>query len=489
MSRPKVLLTGIALACLSAITLAQTPGVDVPPLPGPAAAITVPPIEEFRLPNGVRVVLAARHDVPLVSALLRVEVGSLADPAPRAGLAGITATLLTKGVRRAGKTLDATQIAREAEALGSSLTASAGWDSSLLGLTVSTPKLDAAVGLLVDLLRAPTFPAEELERTRAQALDALKLAQSNPTQVAQDVARRVFWGASAYGASSTAQTLARIKREDVVALHRLWVRPETTTLILAGDLKLDEARALAERALGQWPSNRMVLPRMSATPAQPLDSALVLVNLPGAGQAGVAVAAPFVPQDQVQARRIGSVANAVLGVGYSARLNQEVRIKRGLSYGAGSSAASHRVGGLVLAQAQTNNPTAAQVVELMRAEMTGLATRPPDATELAARQAALVGGFARSLESTAGLASVVAGQMDRGRPLAELNSTVPELLAVTAPQVGEFAARHWAAPALRTVVVGDLKAAGEGLRGLDAKALVVEMGQLDLAAPGLLRGR
>jgi len=489
MNGPKFLLSGLALACLSAAALAQTPGVDEPPLPGPAAAITVPAIEEFRLPNGVRVVLAARHDVPLVSALLRVEVGSLADPAPRAGLAGITATLLTKGARRAGKTLDATQIAREAEALGSSLLASAGWESSLLGLTVSTPKLEAAVGLLVDLLRAPTFPAEELERTRAQALDALKLAQSNPTQVAQAVARRVYWGASAYGASSTAQTLARIKREDVVALHRLWVRPKTTTLILAGDLKLDEARALAERALGQWPSNRMALPRMSATPAQTLDSTLVLVNLPGAGQAGVAVAAPFVPQDQVQARRIGSVANAVLGVGYSARLNQEVRIKRGLSYGAGSSAASNRVGGLVLAQAQTNNPTAAQVVELMRSEMTGLATRPPDAAELAARQAALVGGFARSLESTAGLASVVAGQMDRGRPLAELNNTVPELLAVTGSQVGAFAATHWATPALRTVVVGDLKAAGEALLKLDAKALVIAMDQLDLAAPGLVRGK
>jgi len=489
MSSPKNLFSGLVLACVSALAQAQTPGVDVPPLPGPAAAVTVPAIEEFRLPNGVRVVLAARHDVPLVSALLRVEVGSLADPAPRAGLAGLTATLLTKGARRAGKTLDATQIAREAEALGSSLTASAGWDSSLLGLTVSTPKLDAAVGLLVDLLRAPTFPAAELERTRAQALDALKLAQSNPTQVAQDVARRVFWGSSAYGASSTAQTLARIQREDVVALHRLWVRPETTTLILAGDLKLDEARALAERTLGQWPSNRMALPSLSATPAEALDSALVLVNLPGAGQAGVAVAAPFVPQDQVQARRIGSVANAVLGVGYSARLNQEVRIKRGLSYGAGSSAASNRVGGLVLAQAQTNNPTAAQVVELMRAEMTGLATRAPDAAELAARQAALVGGFARSLESTVGLASVVASQIDRGRPLAELNNTVPELLAVTAAQVGAFAGTYWSAPALRTVVVADLKAAGETLRQLDAKALVIGMDQLDLASTGLVRGK
>lgn len=221
MNKPWLSALGLSL-CVSAAVWAQTPGVDRPPAPGPAVAITVPPFEEFRLSNGVRVVLAERHDVPLVSAMLRVGVGSVADPADRAGLVGISATLLTKGAMRGGKMQDATQIARAADALGGSLVASAGWDSVLLGMTVSSPKLDAAVSLLADLLRAPTFPAAELERTRAQALDALKLSLSDPLLVAQNVARRVYWGASAYGASSTPQTLARIRRSDVLALHRRW---------------------------------------------------------------------------------------------------------------------------------------------------------------------------------------------------------------------------------------------------------------------------
>lgn len=488
MNKPWRSALGLSL-CLSAAVWAQTPGVDSPPEPGPAVAITVPPFEEFRLSNGVRVVLAERHDVPLVSAMLRVGVGRVADPADRAGLAGITATLLTKGAKRDGKIQDATQIARAAEALGGLLLVSAGWDSALLGLTVSSPKLDAAVSLLADLLRAPTFPAAELERTRAQALDALKLSLSDPLLVAQKVARRVYWGASAYGASSTAQTLARIHRSDVLALHRRWVRPDTTTLILAGDLNLAQARLLAERTLGQWPSRGDSLPALHAAPAKPLDRGLVLVNMKGAGQSGVALIAPFVAQDQVPASRVGAVANTVLGGGYSARLNEEVRVKRGLSYGASSATSSHQIGGTLLAKTQTNNPTAAQVVELMRAEIKGLVSRPTDAGELAARKAALVGDFARSLESTAGLAAVVARQIDRGRPLVELNNTVPELLAVSAGQVSDFAAEHWGAATQRTVVVGDLKLAGEALLRLDPQALVIEESQLDLAAPGLVRGK
>lgn len=468
---------------------AQTPGVDMPPEPGPATAIALPALHEFSLPNGVRVVLAERHAVPLVSAMLRVAVGSSADPAERAGLVSISATLLTKGARHGGKLLDASQIAREAEALGGSLSASAGSDSTLLGMTVSTPKLDAALDLLADLLRSPSFPSAELARTKAQALDTLKLNQSDPMALAQDVARRVYWGSSAYGASSTPQTLARIRRADVLALHRTWVRPDTTTLILAGDLDVAQARSLAEHSLGRWTPPRSAAPQAAVKPASPLYSSLVLVDMPGAGQSGVVVIAPFVAQDQVQAARVGAVANAVLGGGYSSRLNQEVRVKRGLSYGAGSGTSMHAVGGSMQGQAQTNNSSAAQVVELMRSEIGGLAARPPDAAELDARKANLVGNFARSLESTVGLATVVARQIDRSRPLNELNSTVPELLKVSSAQVGDFAAQHWRTSLLRSVVVGDLQAAGDALRKLEAKALVIDIKQLDLASPTLVRGK
>ena len=146
------------------------------------------------------------------------------------------------------------------------------------------------------------------------------------------------------------------------------------------------------------------------------------------------------------------------------------------------------MGGVLTAATQTNHPTAAQVAQLLQGEITGLARNPPASDELAARQATLVGNFGRQIETTAGLAQVAIDQIERGRPLEELQRLVPEVLAVTAGQVQAFAARHWTAASLRTVVVGDLSAAGDSLRSLDPKALVLESAQLDLESPRLVPG-
>jgi zinc protease len=162
-----------------------------------------------------------------------------------------------------------------------------------------------------------------------------------------------------------------------------------------------------------------------------------------------------------------------------------VRIKRGLSYGAFSSAEAFAGGGMVSAQTQTNHPTAAQVLQLLRGEITRLADAPPAADELAARQATLIGSFGRRLETTAGLSALVVGQLVNGRPLADLAAHVPEIAAVTPAQVQAFARTHWAASALRAVVVGDLAAAGDSLAALAPQALRLTMAELDLERAGL----
>ena len=121
-----------------------------------------------------------------------------------------------------------------------------------------------------------------------------------------------------------------------------------------------------------------------------------------------------------------------------------------------------------------------------------LADAPPAADELAARQATLVGGFGRRLETTAGLAGVLASQWAAGRPLADLANHVPQLLAVTPAQVQDFARRHWQAGALRSVVVGDLSATGVALAASVSSgpgALRLRMADVDFEQPGLRKPR
>jgi len=478
---------------------AAVPGDDAPPAAQPPRPLALPSLQQQVLANGLTVVSAPRHGAPLVSLSLLVRAGAEADPSGRAGSAAMTAALLGKGALRQGRVVSATELARQAEALGGALESGSGWRASSLTMTVTTPRADAALALMADVLRHPLLASDELERARAQTLDGLKLAMGDPAQVAALVLRRAYWGDTTYGTVAPPAAVQRIRRADVLQFHARWYRPERTVLIVAGDLTPEQAGAMAQRLLGDW---RVSTPAPAAPPAArsaSIAAPLVLIDMPGSGQSGVAVAAPFIASDLAdlaangaaggQQRRIALVANAVLGGGYSARLNQEIRIKRGLSYGAGSTAEAHPGAGMFSASAQTNHPTAAQVLQILRDEVTGLADHPPGADELAARQATLVGSFARRLETNSGLASLVQAQLIQGRPLDELDRYAQDVLAVTPQQVSDFARAHWSAGRLRAVIAGDLGAAGDSLKTLGDGTLRLTMTELDLEQPGLRRRR
>jgi zinc protease len=473
-----------AVAVLSGAAIAATPGVDSPPAAQPPRPLVIPPLVEHTLANGLTVVVASRRELPLVSLSLTVRAGPEADPADRAGLAEMTAALLSMGVDRQGKPVSATQIAREADALGGSLATSSSWRSSGAAITVTTPRLDAAMSLLADVVRRPTFASAEVERMRSQTQDGLRVRLSSPGDIAAMVARRGFWGASPYGASATAASLARLSRADVQRFHQQWYRSDRALLVIAGDIDEAGALALAKRHFGDWAKPATAAESPAPVSRTTLATPLVLVDLPGSGQSAVVLSAPFVGIADAD-RRAGQVANAVLGGGYSSRLNRVVRVERGLAYGAGSSAESQPGDGQLTASAQTNHPTAAQVLQLLRDQFTALADQPPTADELAARQASIVGGFARRLETNAGLSSLIVGQWANQRPLAALDDTVAEVMAVTPGQVRDFALKHWSAGTLRAVVVGDLGAAGATLGGDGGEVLRIAADRLDLEKAGL----
>ncbi|OYT85631.1 MAG: peptidase M16 [Burkholderiales bacterium PBB6] len=482
-------LAAVALAVFSLLgssAALAAPGVDEPPVPGTPRPLQLPAMHDSALPNGVRVIVVPRADLPLVSVALHLRLGAAADPDGQAGLASLTNTLRTKGATRGGKALDATQLARQAEALGGTLEAVTNWGGSTISTTVASSKLAEALALVADTLMQPTLQAQELARLREQTADGLKFSMSDPMALAGLAARRAWWGSAVYGGSLTPASLARITLADVQAFHRQQLRPELATLVISGDVTPEAGLAMATRQLGGWRGNRMALPQARQEPASPATPATVLINLPGAGQSGVVVMAPGVPAASPQ-RRVAQVAGAVLGGGYSARLNTEVRIKRGLSYGASASQEYQPVGGVLSAATQTNHPTAAQVALLMQGEILKLGTEAPSADELGARQATLVGNFGRQVETTAGLAASVLDQVVRQRPLTELRQFAPEVMAVTPEQVRSYAASQWPASALRTVIVGDTAAAGDSLKALDPKALQIDAAKLDLDAGKLSR--
>ncbi len=464
---------------------------STPPEPQPTRPFALPTLHEQRLANGLTVVVAPRPDLPLVSITLLVRAGPEVDPPGHPGVAAMATNLWTKGAVRGGRQVPAAELARQAEALGGALDSHSSWGAGTLAMTVSSPQVDEALALMSDVLRRPVLAADELERARTQALDGLRVTLSNPAEVAALVLRRSFWGDGPYGAAASPAAIKRLTRAEMMAFQALWVRPDRVALVLAGDITPERALALAQRLLGDWRAPGAPVLSLASAPAASLAAPLVLIDMPGSGQSGVAVAAPFVSNAAADgaSRYVGLVANAVLGGGYSARLNQEVRIKRGLSYGAFSSVETHAPGGMFSAQSQTQHATAAQVLKLVREQITQLADAPLGASELAARQATLVGGFVRRLETNGGMGALLVGQLAQGRPLAELGNFVPAVLAVTPAQVQSFARQYWQAGALRAVVVGDLGAAGDSLAAAATPTtpatLRLTLGELDLEQAGL----
>jgi zinc protease len=452
-----------------------------PPAAGPAPSLNVPTPWVQTLANGLQVISVTRADLPLVTAQLVLRSGGEMDPPSLAGLADLTANLLSKGAD--GKT--APQIAAAAEALGGSLDAAAGWDESRVGITVTTPKLASALGLLAEVVRKPDFSEGELERARSQAIDDLRLALSRPTSLASLAASRAVFGSGAYGhsRSGTPASLARIDRADVLRLHQALYRPDNAILILTGDITPAQAKQLAQASFGDWQKPATPLP---SRPVGRSDSALppiLLIDQRGAGQAGV-VAAHAAPARSDRDYIIGTVANAVLGGSYSARLNEEIRIKRGLSYGASSRLQALGDAGIWLAAAQTKNPSAPQVVDLMLGEFKRLGSTRVSAEELAARKATLIGAYGRSLETTAGLAEQVAELAVYGVRLDEIDKYIAQVQAVTPRQIEKYAHKHLADHS-SVVVVGDASAFAAAIRKEHPKALLLQSTTLDLDSPSL----
>ena len=452
-----------------------------PPAPGPEIVPPVPTPNVQHLANGLTIVTMTNHRVPLVTVSLVSTEGSAADPDSRAGTAGLTAAVMTEGTR----TRSAEQIDREVEALGSSLSASAGWDGSQVGITVRTGQLDTALGIIADVTRNATLADEELDRQRTNAIDAVSVSMRDPGDVAGLAAMRALYGASPYGhpASGTAASLHAITRADIQRAYMLtWVPPHAT-LILSGDITPEQARALAQRHFGDWHVPIPPIDRAVAT-VPPPHHQIVVIDMPGAGQAAVAVArTALARQDPLYYRAL--VANAVLGGGYSARLNQEIRIRRGLSYGAGSGIEARREPGPFLASVQTRNDAAAQVLGLVLTERRRLGAEPIPAAELTARRASLTGDFGRDMETTAGTAGVIASYVTRGISPDEIGRYLPSVLAVTPAEAQGAAAQLLSPDNTTMIIVGEAARFIDQLRRDHPDVMVIPLGELNLDSPTL----
>ena len=473
----KRLLLVVSILLLPVFVNAQTPQATPPPPAQPRTG-TFPKPAEQTLPNGLRVIVIERHETPLIAAQLLIKNGGEVDPPEMSGLADMTANLLTKGTQ----SRDATQIAQQIESLGGSLDSGARWDSSFANVGVMSSKIPQAMEILADVVRRPTFKSEEVERLRQQYLDNITLGLGDPGTIGRWVAARVIFGDSPYGhpVSGTAESLARITPADITKMHARLYRPDNAILIIGGDTTAKDAFALATKYFGDWQKPSTPLPTLTTASenAASKTGRVVVIDKPDAGQAAVYLARTGINRKDTDYFR-GIVSNSVLS-GYSGRLNQEIRIKRGLSYGAGSTLDARRDVGPFVASAQTKNESGAVVADLLMGEISRLSSSPPVEVELTPRKAVLIGGFSRSLETVNGLVAQVGTLALFGMGLDEINRYINNVQSITTADIQKFAGTRLDAKTSNLIIVGNAKAFLPELQKKYANVEVIPVSELDL---------
>ena len=441
------------------------------PVPAASAALSLPPLARATLANGLKLAVIERRGVPQVEMALIVDAGRAADlaagPGGKPGVAALSFSQLDEG---AGK-LDALAIARRQAELGISIAASTSREASLVTLSAIKPSLGPALDLYASIIREPRFPAADLARGKQNLLSTIVQEKATPGGLLRRVLSKQIYGDShpyAYVGSGEEAVVAGIGRDDLVAFHQRWVRPDNATLLVVGDTSLAEIRPLIEARFGDWRAPAQAVPVKRIPPVTAAARPRVfLLDKPGATQSIVA-AANLAPDRSAPGQEAMATANTVFGGQFISRLNLNLREDKHWSYGASSSITRTRGPQVFLAQAQVERDrTADSIVEMRRElrELTG--ARPPSAGEVDAAKRADLLALPGSFETAGQVAGAFSDLIELGQP-DDYYNRLPGLIGEQTPESVAAAARQLVQPeALTWFVVGDLAKIEAGVRKLD----------------------
>jgi zinc protease len=421
------------------------------PEPSPSPAVPLPSAQRFQLDNGLPVYLVESHDLPLGYASLVSRWGSAADPADRPGLAGLTLDMLDEGT----STRDALGIARAVESLGGTLGTSAGADGSSVGVAAPAPQLGPAMAVLSDVVRSPAFPGDELERLRGEYLVAQQQAHDDPSAIAGTVmSRELFGDRHPFGqvGADVARGLSAVGREDLQRFHDAAFTPQTSALVLAGDLTPDQARNLAEEHFGSWRGTGSNPP--PPAPASPSPERVFMVDQPGAGQTSVLLAQPGVRRADPDLAKL-MVMNTVLGGGFTSRINLNLRERHGYAYGASSSLTTGRDLGLITLQTNSQTEVTGAAVQQLLAEVNTIRDAPVSPEELAKAKDALSYSLPAAF-TTAGDTAAAAGELFvYDLPPDHYQRLPAQIAEIDAADVQAVAQAHLRPDQMKIIAVGD----------------------------------
>jgi len=423
------------------------------PLPGSPTSFSPPHLSERYLDNGMRVVVAPRSGVPLIGGQIFVPIGSAYDSREKGGLSLLTATALT----HSSESLPGDRLSGLLDGIGARFTGAASNDAISFAVSALSDLFPQALRVAAGAIRRPEFASDEIERIRRRMESGIQVASSSASVFGRRISARALYGSHPYGdpIGGTEQSLVGLNRDDVLRVHTERFRPELMTLVLAGDITEEQAFALAQETFGDWIISTPAI-TIAALPSTLGDEArprIVFVDMPDSGRSAVMLGRLAVGRGDP--RHDEAMVSIALLSGYSGRLNDAVRIKRGLSYGATARLQTRREPAAFLASTLVDHRRVGETVEVMRDVLESVVSLPPTETELTPRKAMYRGSLGRALETISGLAASIGEVALYQCNLDEVAGTFDRIDAVPPERVVAFASRHLVSE-LSLIVVGDL---------------------------------
>jgi len=432
-------------------------------------ALSFPDIQRDRLSNGIEVVLAERHEVPVVQARFMFDAGFAADFGRKAGTAQFTLGMLDEG---AGKR-NAVQIAEQAELLGAQFGTFSSLDSASLSLSALTTKLQPSLDLVADVLIRPMFDAREMERIRGQALAALEQEKKEPRSQALRVLPPLIFGKThPYGIPLTGSgdeaSIKALTPDDLKAFHRDFLRPDNVRIVVVGDTTMPVIKAALEKSFGGWKAPASPLPKLELPNVdRPSAPRIFLINKPNAEQSLI-IAGQTLPPTSSPDYFETSTAITAFGGMFSARLNMNLREDKHWAYGAYAGAGSAQGQRLLSASAGVqSDKTIESLKELQKEFVELVSTREITAQELVNVVNNDVRSLPGSYETAGAVSAEISNMLQYKRPDDYVRTLKARIEGQSLESVRAAAKAHIDPKALTWVIVGDLSKIEAGIRALN----------------------
>lgn len=413
-----------------------------------APAVAAVDIQEVKTPGGITAWLVEEHSIPFTAMEIRFRGGASLDAPGKRGAINLMTALIEEG---AGE-LDSRGFAEAQEGLAARFGFDAGDDQVSVSARFLTENRDAAVDLLRLALTEPRFDQDAIDRVRAQVLSIIRSDAADPEKMASRALQAQAWGAHPYGSdlNGTLESVTALTRDDIVDARARVMARDRVYVGVVGDITAAELAPLLDRLLGGLPATGAPMPERAEYLLKP-GTTVIDYDSPQSvavfGHQGIALDDP----DYFAA----FVANEALGGGgFASRLMDEVREKRGLTYGIGSYLVPMDLGELVLGQVASANEKMAETLQVVRAEWERLAAEGLTETELADVKTYLTGAYPLRFDGNDTIAGILVGMQMNGFPLDYAETRNAKVEAVTMDDVKRVAKRLYRPETLGIVVVG-----------------------------------